>query len=452
MLAAARYHDLLATGSAAADSAAALDRLQELCGVTFDGRPLCTVLRPRFLTPEQYRFVRQRVADVLPAFRAVHTRAIEDPAFRVQLRTRAWENELLALDPGFPDPSPTSRLDAFLTDDGRGGHDLKFTEYNTETPAGAGYSDALAEIFHGLPVFQDFQRLYHTLPIPCQPGVFHALLDAYRKWRGANPEPPRIAIMDWREVPTFSEFVLFYDYFRSFGLEVRNVDPRDVHYARGKLMAGDYHITLIYKRVLINELVDRGGHDHPVIRAVRDGAVCMVNPFRCRVLFKKASLAVVTDERNADMFTAVQQRAIAAHIPWTRVVEERKTLLSGETIDLVPYILAHQDRLVLKPNDSYGGSGIVLGWTVPQGVWEAAVQLALNEPFVVQERIAIPSEPYPVWRDGGVTIEDRMLDTNPYVAFNTYAHGCLTRLSTGELINVSAGGGSTVPTFLIEER
>jgi hypothetical protein len=45
-----------------------------------------------------------------------------------------------------------------------------------------------------------------------------------------------------------------------------------------------------------------------------------------------------------------------------------------------------------------------------------------------------------------------MLDTNPFVAFGSFMHGCLTRISTEALLNVTAGGGSTVPTFLIEER
>ena len=35
-------------------------------------------------------------------------------------------------------------------------------------------------------------------------------------------------------------------------------------------------------------------------------------------------------------------------------------------IDLVPWVLANKDKLVLKPNDDYGGKGIVLGWTVDQ--------------------------------------------------------------------------------------
>jgi uncharacterized circularly permuted ATP-grasp superfamily protein len=444
----ARYHDLLGSASLAADSQAQLEQLQQRRGLFFGDRPSCTVLRPRFLTQPQYRFLRERVEALLPAFQAVYDRALADPAFRSQFRMRDWEDSLLAIDPGFAEPSPTSRFDSFFVSES----ELKFTEFNTETPAGAGYSDSLTKIFYGLPVFQEFQRRYHVYPIPAKAGVLHALLDSYKAWRGSRTDPPQIAILDWREVPTFSEFVLFYDYFRSFGIEARNVDPRDVEYHDGKLFHGDYHITLIYKRVLISELIERGGLDHPVVRAVRDGAVCMVNSFRCKILFKKASFAVVSDERNADLFTADQHKAIADHIPWTRVVEERKTRLDGREIDLVPFVSANKDRFVLKPNDEYGGKGIVLGWTVDQVAWEQAVQAALAEPFVVQQRIRLQNEPYPSMHDGTLRVIDRLQDTNPYVAFGSHVHGCLTRISTDELVNVTAGGGSTVPTFLLEER
>ena len=52
--------------------------------------------------------------------------------------------------------------------------------------------------------------------------------------------------------------------------------------------------------------------DHPVVRAVRDGAVCMANGFRCKLLHKKASLAVLSDERNARLFGPEERAAIAA--------------------------------------------------------------------------------------------------------------------------------------------
>ncbi len=443
------YHDLLAAGGTlAADSQTALDRAQELRGLHFGTRPVCTVLRPRFLTPAQYHLLHDAVKTLLPAFHALYSRALADAIFRQQFRMLDWEEELLSVDPGFPDPSPTSRFDTFFAAD----DELFFTEFNTETPAGAGYSDALAEIFYGLPVFQEFQRRFRVFPIPAKPGVLHALTDSFKRWQGNTSDAPRVAILDWREVPTFSEFVLFYDYFKAMGIEARIVDPREVEYRAGKLMAGDYHITLIYKRVLIGELIERGGIDHPVVRAVRDHAVCMVNSFRCKILFKKASLAALSDERNAAMFSPGQQAAIARHIPWTRVMEPRKTVIDGTEIDLVPWASQNKDRLVLKPNDDYGGKGIVLGWTVDQREWDDAIRTALAQPYVVQQKVRLPREAFPSFEGQSLQVIDRMLDTNPYVAFGAFMHGCLTRISTEALVNVTAGGGSTVPTFLVEPR
>ena len=164
------------------------------------------------------------------------------------------------------------------------------------------------------------------------------------------------------------------------------------------------------------------------------------------------SLAVLSDERNAAMFNETELRAIRAHVPWTRAVEERKSTYGGLPIDLVPFILKYQERFVLKPNDDYGGHGIVLGWQTNAGGWEQAVQDALTTPYVVQERIPIPEEPYPSMVDGRLQIYDRMLDTAPFVFYGDYVDGCLTRLSNDPLLNVSAGGGSSVPTFVVEKR
>ena len=92
----------------------------------------------------------------------------------------------------------------------------------------------------------------------------------------------------------------------------------------------------------------------------------------------------------------------------------------------------------------------MLGWTVSDTEWQAAIQRAVAQPYVVQERVPIPSEPYPSIVDGTVRVVDRMLDTAPFVCFGEYMEGMLTRLSTAELLNVTAGGGSTVPAFVVE--
>jgi uncharacterized circularly permuted ATP-grasp superfamily protein len=124
----------------------------------------------------------------------------------------------------------------------------------------------------------------------------------------------------------------------------------------------------------------------------------------------------------------------------------------GREVDLLRHVADHKDRFVLKPNDEYGGTGIVLGWTVGAAEWEAAMRKALAEPYVVQERVAIPFEAYPSFEGGRVNLLDRMIDTAPYVTDGDVVDGMLTRLSTAELLNVTAGGGSQVPNFVVAPR
>ena len=473
-----RFHDLL-TDEVAQDSQWQLDEQLRQRGLYFGDRPLCTVLRPRFMSPAQYRHLQRRAALVLGAFRTAYEAALADDKVLDQFGLTDWERDLVRVDPGFPEPSPVSRLDAFFVTDSGG---LRFTEYNAETPAGGAYNDVLTEAFYGLPITREFLREWDLRPLPARHNVLHALLDAYRQWSGGGAAP-RIAIVDWAEVPTQSEFVLFRDYFARQGLECVIADPREMDYVDGRLIAAGGPVDLVYKRVLLSELVDRCGVSHGILRAVRDGAVCMVNPPRCKILHKKASLAVLGDERNAHLFSEEQREAIEAHIPWTRVVEERKTRAptgskfrvpssvgsvagtgnselgtggwessSSELIDLLPFIAENREQLVLKPHDEYGGKGIVLGWEVDDAGWDAAIKTALNEPYIVQERVQLPMEPYPSLVDGKVHVVDRMVDTAPYVAYGQYVDGCLTRLSTAALLNVTAGGGSQTPTFVAERR
>ena len=440
------WHEAL-TAERAGESSAWLTEQLRRRGLFFGDRPLCTVLRPRFLSPAQYKTLQQRIAILLGAFDKALTKALKQPAFLDQFGLLDWERSLALLEPGIP-ASPVSRLDAFFDpEDGR----LRFTEYNAETPAGSAYNDALTELFLAIPAARDFLKGHALRPLPAVPNVLHALLSAWEEWSGRR-ELPVIGILDWAEVPTRSEFLLYQAYFESVGILCVVADVRDCELVSGRLVAAGTPIDLIYKRVLIHELIERMGTEHPIVSAVISGAVCMANPFRCKILHKKASLAVLSDERNTKLFSKKEQKAIADHIPWTRVVEERNTTFGGEPIDLLPWMADHKDQLVLKPNDDYGGAGIVLGWEVDGSAWSDAIRKAIAEPFIVQERIGLPSETFPSWADGSLVFADRIVDTAPFVFRGAYADGCLTRVSTATLVNVTAGGGSTVPTFVVEKR
>ena len=440
------YHEIL-TDDVAADSQTVLDAQIRRRDLYFGDRPLCTVLRPRFMSPAQYRILQQRGAALLGAFATAHQAAVADRSVRAQFRLTGWEEALVLENPGFPWPSPVSRLDAFFA----GEDGLRFTEYNAETPAGPSFNDVLTEVFYALPAVRAFVRRWDVRPLPARHNILHALLTAHEAWSGTR-EIPRVAVLDWLDVPTRREFTLFQEYAARQGVPCIVADPRSAELRAGTLTLDGTPVDLIYKRVLINELIERCGVEHAVVRAVRERAVCMVNPFACKILHKKASLAVLSDERNAGLFPPQQRQVIAANVPWTRVVEERRTTFGGDTIDLIPFVAEHKDQLVLKPNDEYGGKGIVLGWEVDDAAWTEALHGALREAYIVQERVALPSEPYPSLVDGRLLVADRMLDTAPYAVYGQFIDGCLTRLSTAALLNVTAGGGSSVPTWLVEKR
>jgi hypothetical protein len=87
----ARYHDLLAGGGLANDSQAWLEEQTERRGLTFGGRPVCTVVRPRWMTPREYALCRDRAAIVLRAFATAQRAALADESVRRQLRLTEWE-------------------------------------------------------------------------------------------------------------------------------------------------------------------------------------------------------------------------------------------------------------------------------------------------------------------------------------------------------------------------
>lgn len=459
----AAWHGLF-EGSAgerlAAGTQEALDAQLARRGLVFGERALCTVLRPRLFTPGQYRSLARRIGALMPAFGAAHRAAVADAGVRAQFRLAEWEETLLAADPsgGRELASPTSRVDAFVVDTDAGGEGagaaIALTEYNGEVPAGAAYNDALAEAFLDLPVTRAFARDWHVLPLPAHHGVVDALLRTWRRWSGRThgAEVPRVAILDWDDVPTRTEFLLYQRQFEALGVPCVIADPRAAERRDGALWVDGAPVGLVYKRVLTHELWQRCGLEAALFQAWRAGEVCLVNPPPCKILHKKASLAVLTDERNAHLFDAAATAAIQACVPWTRVIEERHTVHHGASVDLVPHVLADRERFVLKPNDDYGGHGIVLGWTVDQGGWEAAVARALAEPYIVQERVAIPWEPYPSFHEGTLHVADRMIDTAPFVTDAAQVDGVLTRLSTAALLNVTAGGGSQVPSFVVVPR
>ncbi len=449
-----RYHDLLSRPGLANDSWDLLTARMAERNMVFGERPLCTVLRPLFYSPEEWRYLVNRTELILRLFDRLASLMLDDAELRAQIHATPEEEHLIRIDHGYRSTIPTARLDSFFARNQDGSRSLGFVEFNGESPASMAYSDVLGELFLEMPVMQEFGQLYALRKLPSKRPALDEFLRVYYKWRGDSSKLPDIAIVDWHDVPTASEFDLFVEFFAEHGVTAVICDPEEMEFTNGRLYASGTPVDFVYKRVLTSELLLRYGLNHPIVDALQARAICLVNPFSCKLLHKKASLAVASDERNAHLLTADEQQAVKAHIPWTRTVEERSTIdPNGNPIDLLPWASANRESLVLKPNDEYGGKGVRIGWETQQPEWDAALAAAASEPTVVQERVQIAYEEFPAMTDdGGVAIDPRLVDSDPFLFRGERVHGCLCRLSSETLLNVTAGGGSIVPVFVVEEK
>ena len=444
----AYYHELLKDDQLAESSRRMLDEGLERARLIFGGRRLSPYLRPHFVTEKDFERVRQVCETVWGAIQKVKDAAIEDASLIDELGLTEIEKELVSIDPGYKEVSPTARLDSFLTRDA-----YSFVELNGESPAGIAYVDAAFDIFASLPVMQRFVERYNVRPLYGRQQMLAVLLSAYQEFLGSAPDhTPQIAIIDLKDMPTQKEFELFKDYFDTEGYPSIICTPEELTWSNGKLSAGEFRIDIVYKRLLVNEYIPIMKEFPALLDAYRAGAICMVNSFRSKLIHKKALFAVLTNEKYAHLFSDAERASIREHVPWTRRVRAEKSMHYDEEIDLLEFIIERRDRLVLKPNDDYGGHGIYIGWNTDEIAWEEAMRSALaNGDYLVQERVPTAREVFPALQeDGTFAFAEQLVDLDPLL-FNGRVGSAFTRLSFTELANVTSGGGM-VPTFIISEK
>jgi Circularly permuted ATP-grasp type 2 len=442
----AEWHDLLSPDrELTPEYCAAFAASMRERKLTFGDRVHCPVLRPFFLSASDEARIRTASETLAAIGERVVAEAQNDPGLLAALGVNEAEERLVRINPGYRTASTASRLDAFLLPDS-----LYFAEYNAESPAGPAYTQRLCELFDELAPMQRFKAgravaFHRTIP-----ALLSALLESYKEW-GGGASPPTIAIVDWREVPTWTEFELLRDAFTAVGVPTVVSDPRDLTFDGGVLHASGVRIDLVYRRVLINDLIARPDECAALLQAYEQRAVCVANTLRCKLPHKKAFFALLTDAGFSRLMSDAERAIVRAHVPWTRLVADTSTDWQGRRAPMLEIARREREELVLKPNDEYGGKGVMLGWETPPGKWDRALSAALADApgtWVIQQRIPVRREVFPYFDDAGrVTMRDMLVDLAPYL-FRGRMAGYLARLSETGLANVTSGGGQ-VPAFVI---
>src|ERR671916_78713 len=330
--------------------------------VVFAGGTIPFVLMPHFVSPGQLRRVRQAVVCLSLVLDRFCDAYAEDETLREERAVPPAEDALIRLDPGFSRPLRICRLDAFLQ-----GYDVKFLEFNTDSPAGVGYTDVLHE---GLAQAIDLPRVnaeFETSYTPMLPMLVDTLLDAYRQLRAERPdlpEQPRLALVDTEDSPSVPEFRIVCAAAHSTGLEAIHGTLGNLEYDGSLLRLNAEPVHLVYRRALLEDCPEGD-----LVAAARDRRAAIVNPFRARVANNKKLFALLQDPRFAHLVGEKEAQVIAETIPWTRVLRPGRTSYGDWVVDLLAFVADNRERLVLKPASDYGGPGAAAGVGAPPTPW-----------------------------------------------------------------------------------
>ncbi|MGA7276104.1 MAG: hypothetical protein WBX14_14755, partial [Candidatus Udaeobacter sp.] len=396
-------------------------------------RPISVALRPHLLERSQFEAHKVVAELIARALEKIATAAVQLPALMTKLGLTDAEQKVALIDPGFARAAVTTRLDGFVH-----GREIKFVEYNAENPSSLSDQEGLNRVLFELPAMSVLAQRYRLQQFSPVERLLATLLAVYREWNGNGV--PNIAIVDWKNLPTANEFILLRDHFAARGVRTIICSPDELEYNRDRLRCGDFEIDLVYKRMIIHEFLAEYDETHPLVRAYMNHHVCLVNPFRCKIMHKKASFELLTDEAYESWFTSKERAAIARSIPWTRRMMDRRTTYRGRSVELVDFVRENRAQLVLKPNDDYGGHGVYLGPRLDQPSWENAIATALSLDYIVQEAVDLSPEDFPIFNESNWNLQPMFVDTNPFLFLGKVC-GAMVRLSSSPIVNVTSGGG-----------
>jgi hypothetical protein len=441
----ARYHKLIESGPYI-DLGWAQALQEQLKAAKLGGRAISPVLRPHFLSGRDYAAMAKTAETISSAMARIEQMALSTPSLLARIQLLPAERMLAQVDPGYALAGVTGQLDTVMNNGS-----MKFSNHHGDAPAGVLYGDALADVYYEAPPVKEFRKKYKLKKLGGTKFLLSALIKSYKEF-GGKQKKPRIAIVELKQ--PFSggpgDFAPLAEFFTSEGYPTEVVSPEQLEYRNGVLRRGDFAIDIVYRRIRLQEFLVRFDLSHPMVRAYKEHAVCMVNSFRAEVGAKRAIFDLLTDDAITEKFPAIERRAIKEHVPWTRLVQAAKTTHKGHTVDLPDFVMKHRAKLILKPNDDSPDQHSFRGSETDDIGWEKALRQAMRNPYVVQE-IADPAKVvFPLMQYGSLMMKEMQVDVHPH-SFYGKVHGCSSWLSIAGSQSFSTLTG-LAPTFVLEGK
>ena len=210
-------------------------------GLTYKDMTLGVAMIPWLPTNHQTELLKGAIGAVYRAAQQATKRFVTDEETRKLFGYGKLQEEHILADPGYQPHIPLGRLDLHLFED-----HLKVMEFNTDGTAGWHYAAAI----HGL-AREKLGLKAESSPLPLL--LLQTLLRCFRNWDKEGIGNPRIAIVDWEDVPMVAEQQAICDLFAERGFPTTLEDPRNLRLEGGRLTGSKGPIDLVYRRLVSEE-------------------------------------------------------------------------------------------------------------------------------------------------------------------------------------------------------
>lgn len=158
---------------------------------------------PTIVSSERLAPVHKQVSRLMRILKRLEPMLLR-PRWLDRLGISPAEQDLIRLPAGFDLGTHVSRVDGFLGPAQGEDTGFRIVELNVDSPGGAAYLDACAEIFLQTEVWDRFRKAHPGRVLSNGQRILNLLLKAWKLWGGIGK--PRVGIVDWITVSTVSEF------------------------------------------------------------------------------------------------------------------------------------------------------------------------------------------------------------------------------------------------------
>lgn len=434
------YHDYIASHfEESKASAAKVKDYLEHSSVAYHGRCVHTLHIPKIYSRKEVDYFDSVVQTTYGIFRKIILEYLHNPEYRKLFPFSKRMEELILVPNLYDSVLPIARFDIFFNEED---YSFKFCEINTDGTSAMNEDYELNKAIRLNNVHEHMRSRYrfHTYELfDSWVKEFMNLYETYEK----KVAQPYVAIVDFQDGGSITEFAEFKKRFEFFGYETEICEIKDLTYTDGILYSPTGHrIDVVYRRAVTSDLEKHWDEVQPFIQAIKEQAVCVIGSICTQIIHNKWLFKLIREKETLSLLTKEEQDFVLEHIPVTQ-------LLTSSDFDLEE-LLQTKDKWIVKPLDSYASQGVFAGTDYSTSAWADILMQHMDTQYIIQEY-------YTPYRTKNIYFTQKEPDFIGYsnmaglFVYNGKFKGIYSRLSDGGIIS-SQYNEKAVATLYVDEK